>query len=184
MHEIAGQQQDVLAALAQWRYLQVQHVQAVEQVFAKGTLGDHFLQVAVGGAEDPHVDLDLTVAAHPAKAAIAEKPQQLGLQVGRHFADLVEKHRALVGQFHQPRLAATLRTCKGPGGIAEQFALGKVLRQGCTVQGQERCSVSAADGMAGAGHQLFAGTGFAMDQQRGIQGGDPQCAGLECTYRR
>ncbi|MNP40409.1 hypothetical protein D3C76_1340500 [compost metagenome] len=138
LHEIAGQQQDVLAAFAQGRHFDVEDVEAIEQVFAEQAFADHFFQVAVGRAEDPHVDLDLTVPAHPAKAAIVEKPQELGLQIGRHLANLVEKHRALVGQFHQPRLAAPLRAGEGAGGVAEQFAFGEVLRQCRAVQCQER----------------------------------------------
>ena len=116
----------------------VEHVEAVEQVFAKRTFADHFFQVAVGRAEDPHVDLDLTIATDPTEAAIVEEAQQLGLQVRRHLADFVEKYRALVGQFHQPRFAAPLRAGEGAGGVAEQLAFGEVLRQCRAVQRQER----------------------------------------------
>ncbi|MCY1449029.1 hypothetical protein D9M71_657480 [compost metagenome] len=123
----------------------------------------------MGGAEDAYVDLDLAIAAHPTEAAVVEKAQQLGLQVRRHFTDFIEKHRALVGQFHQAGLAATLRAGECTGGIPEQLAFGQVLWQRRAVQGQEGRAVAAADGMAGAGHQLFAGAGLAMDQQRCIQ---------------
>ncbi|MNL13771.1 hypothetical protein D3C87_1346900 [compost metagenome] len=82
----------------------------------------------MGRAEDAHVDLHLTITAHAAEAAVVQETQQLGLQVRRHLADLIEKHRALVGQFHQPRFAAARRTGKGAGGVAEQFAFGEVLR--------------------------------------------------------
>ncbi|MNC79892.1 hypothetical protein D3C75_1325060 [compost metagenome] len=54
--------EDVLATLTQWRHLQVEYIEAVEQVFTEGAFGDHALQVAVGGADDAHIDLDLTVA--------------------------------------------------------------------------------------------------------------------------
>ncbi|MNN34230.1 hypothetical protein D3C81_1480260 [compost metagenome] len=138
----------------------------------------------MGGAEDPHIDLHLTVATDPAKAAVVEKTQELGLQVRRHFADLVEEHRTLVGQFHQPRLAAALCAGKGAGGVAEQLAFGQVLRQRRAVERQEGCAVTAADGVTGAGHQLLAGTGFTVDQQRCIQGRHAQGAGLEGADRR
>ncbi len=39
LHEVARQQQDVLAALAQGRHFDIEDVEAVEQVFAKGALG-------------------------------------------------------------------------------------------------------------------------------------------------
>ncbi|MNI38079.1 hypothetical protein D3C73_922060 [compost metagenome] len=41
-----------------------------------------------------------------------------------------------------------------------------------------------ADGMAGAGHQFLAGAGFALDQQRRIEGRHPLRAGLERADRR
>ncbi|MNN18536.1 hypothetical protein D3C81_1317480 [compost metagenome] len=173
------QHQDVLATVAQRRHLQVEHVQAVEQVFAEAAFGDHALQVAVGGADDAHIHLHFAVATHPAEAAIAEKTQQLGLQVWRHLADFIEKYRALVGQFHQPGLAAPLRAGEGAGGVAEQFALGQALGQRGAVQGQEWRRMAAADGVAGAGYQLFAGAGFAMHQQRCIERRHAQGAGLE-----
>ncbi|MCY1447758.1 hypothetical protein D9M71_643920 [compost metagenome] len=133
----------------------------------------------MGGADDAHIHLHFAVATHPAEAAIAEETQQLGLQVRRHFTDFIEEHRALVGQLHQPGLATPLRAGEGAGGVAEQFALGQALGQRGTVQGQERCGVAAADGMTGAGHQFFAGAGFAVHQQRCIECRHAQRAGLE-----
>ncbi|MNT56819.1 hypothetical protein D3C72_1941530 [compost metagenome] len=81
LHEIVREHEDVLATLTQWRHLQVEYIEAVEQVFTEGAFGDHALQVAVGGADDAHIDLDLTVASHAAEAAVTEKTQQFGLQV-------------------------------------------------------------------------------------------------------
>ncbi|MNT44042.1 hypothetical protein D3C72_1805430 [compost metagenome] len=91
----------------------------------------------MGGAEDPYVDLDLTVTADPAKTAVVEETQQFGLQVRRHLADFIEKHRALVGQFHQPRLTASLRAGESAGSVAEQLTFGEVLRQCRAVQRQK-----------------------------------------------
>ncbi|MNV80788.1 hypothetical protein D3C71_1744120 [compost metagenome] len=91
----------------------------------------------MGGAEDPYVDLDLTVTADPAKTAVVEETQQFGLQVRRHLADFIEKHRALVGQFHQTGFATPLCAGEGAGGVAEQFTFGEVLRQCRAVQRQK-----------------------------------------------
>ncbi|MNN04725.1 hypothetical protein D3C81_1174560 [compost metagenome] len=137
LHEVAGQQQDVLAAFAQGRHFDVEDVEAIEQVLAEQAFADHFFQVAVGGAEDPYVDLDLTVTADPAKTAVVEETQQFGLQVRRHLADFIEKHRALVGQLHQSRLTPSLCAGEGAGGVAEQFTFGEVLRQCRAVQRQK-----------------------------------------------
>ena len=184
LHEVTRQQQNVLAAFTQRRHFDIEHVEAIEQVFAEQAFADHFLQIAVGRAEDAHVDLYFTITAHPTKAAVVEETQQFGLQVRRHLTDLIEKHRALVGQFHQPRFTATRRAGEGAGGVAEQFALGEVFRQRRAVEGEKRCAVPRTDRVTGAGHQLFTGTGFALNQQRCIQGGDPLCTGLERADHR
>src|SRR5690606_36080618 len=99
---------DVLAALAQRRGAKVEHVEPVDQILTEAAFSDQLLQLAVGGAEDAHVDANLAFAADAAEAALAEKVHQLGLPVRRHLGDLVEKHRAAVGQFQQAGLAAAL----------------------------------------------------------------------------
>lgn len=165
----------------QRRHFQVEHVEAVEQVFTEAAFGHHLFQITVGGAENAHVHLYFAVATDAAEAAIAEKAQQLGLQIGRHLANFVEKHRALVGQLQQPRLAAALGAGEGAGGVAEQLALGQVLWQGGAVKRQERRGATHTDGVAGACHQLLAGAGFTVDQQRRIERRHPQGAGLERT---
>ncbi|MNI82383.1 hypothetical protein D3C73_1390890 [compost metagenome] len=106
------------------------------------------------------------------------------MQIGRHFPDFIEEHRALIGQFQQAELAAPLRTGEGAGGVAEQLALGQALRQCRAVQGQKRRIVPWADGVAGAGHQLLAGAGFTLDQQRRIEGRHPLGTSLERANRR
>ena len=184
LHKGACQQQNILATLAQRRHFKVQHVQAVKKVFTKRPFIDHLFEVTVGRAEDPHVDLDLTLAAHPTKAAVIQKAQQLGLQVGRHFGDFIEKHRAVVGQLHQPRLAAALGAGEGAGGIAKQLAFSQVFRERRAVQGQKRRCKAGADCMAGAGHEFFASAGFALNQQGRIQRRHALGTGLQGADRR
>ncbi|MNQ76419.1 hypothetical protein D3C85_912620 [compost metagenome] len=179
-----GEQEDVLPPLAQGRHHQVEHVEAVIEVFAKAALPHHALQVAVSSAEHPHVHLHLAVATDAAEAAIAEKTQQLGLQVGRHLAHLVEEHRAAIGQLQQARLAAALGAGEGARRIAEQLALGQALRQRRAVQREERRISPRAQGVAGARHQFLAGSGFAQDQQRRIQAGHLLQARLELIKGR
>ena len=51
------QVQDVLAALAQGWQRQLQYVDAVKQVLAEAAIGGQAVQVAVGGADQAHIDL-------------------------------------------------------------------------------------------------------------------------------
>src|ERR1700730_10361631 len=63
--------------------------------------------------------------------------QQLGLQVGTHFSDFVEKNGALSRQFEFTRLR-THRPGKCPLFIAEQFRLEQFSRQGGAIDLDER----------------------------------------------
>ena len=72
-------------------------VEAVEEVFAEATVGDQLLEVGVGGGDDANVDVDRAWLAERVDFAGLEKAQQLGLDVERDLADLVEEERAAGG---------------------------------------------------------------------------------------
>ena len=95
--EVVHELRDVLAALAQRRELDVDDREAEVEVLAEGALVDHLAQVAVGGGEHAHVDLDDLVAADALDLAVLEHAQQLGLQVEVELADLVEEDGAALG---------------------------------------------------------------------------------------
>jgi hypothetical protein len=79
LREVADQPRDVLGPLPQRRQHDGEHVQAVVQVGAKGAVGDHPGQVAVGGRHQPHVHLDRLGAAQPLELLLLQDAQQLGL---------------------------------------------------------------------------------------------------------
>ena len=68
--EEAGQHGDVLAALAQRRQAQADHVQAVKEVFAEDAVAHPLFQVLVGGRDDTHIGLERLVPAHPVELPV------------------------------------------------------------------------------------------------------------------
>ena len=88
---------DVLAALAQRRQLDVDDREAEVEVLAEVARLDLLHQVAVGGGDHPHVDLDDVVAADAPHLAVLQHAQELGLQVQPQLAELVEEDGAAVG---------------------------------------------------------------------------------------
>jgi hypothetical protein len=98
------------------------HVDAVVQVGAVLAALHHLLEVAVGGADQPHVDLHRLAAADAFELALLQHAQQLGLEGRRDVADLVEEQRAAVRH-----LEAALAVAHGAGEgallVAEEFAL-------------------------------------------------------------
>ena len=104
--KVFRQHRDIVAARPQWRQLQPQGAQAVKQIGAKIALLNRLLQAGVGGADDAKVDLYRLLPADPGDGFFFQRPQQPGLQVQRHFADLIQKQGAAVGGFQQPASAA------------------------------------------------------------------------------
>ena len=72
-------------------------MQAIKEVFAEPAgfhIGD---QVAVGGGDDAHVDLDGLASADRLDLALLQRAQQFDLRRERQLADFVEEQRAAVG---------------------------------------------------------------------------------------
>src|SRR3990167_315818 len=170
VEKMLHQRRQAIQAFAQRRNMQAEHVEAVIKVLAELALGAQFGQVDLGGADHPHIQVNLLVAADPAEAAVLEKAQQLGLQARAHFAHAIEKQGAAGGQFQQAEFAFRPRTFEGTGAVTEQFGLGHGFRQAGAVQRHKRRLPAWAGQVAGAGQQLLTGAGFALDQQRRIQG--------------
>jgi len=82
--------------------LQMQHIEAVEQIEAK-LLGHNALgEVAIGGGDQTNVDARGRVAADPLDFTTIEKSKQHGLHPGTRLADFVEKHGSAVCSREQP----------------------------------------------------------------------------------
>src|ERR1043166_3117325 len=92
--EETDQQRDVFLALPERRDRDGENIETVEQVLPELPLADLFLQVAVGGGDDPHVDFDRAGITQSLELAFLDDPEQPGLQLQGHLADLVEQYGA------------------------------------------------------------------------------------------
>ena len=81
--------------------------------------------------------MDRPRSADPLHLGAVQRAQELGLEVERHLADLVEEERALVGLLEGP-LAQPLGAGEGPLLVAEELALHEGLRDGRAVHRDER----------------------------------------------
>ena len=105
LDEGVGEQGDVLAALAQGRDADVDHVEPVEQVVAERAGRDRLLEVDPRGRDHPHVDAHLLAAADAEERALLQDAEQVDLELRRDVADLVEEERSAA------RPARTCRAC-------------------------------------------------------------------------
>src|SRR5437660_8584253 len=95
MREVMVQQRyDVLAPLAKWRKLDVRYVQAEVQILAKSLLRNEFGEILIRGGDDADVHRDGSLASQSLDLLALDHAQDLGLRIGRHIADLIEKKRA------------------------------------------------------------------------------------------
>ena len=136
-HEI----RDVLESLAQGRQAERHYVEPVEQILAEQALIDLLLDVTIGGGDDADIGPYRGAAADGCVFALLEHPQQLGLCLHRHVADLIEKQRAAFGLLEAPDMSI-LRAGEGALLVAEQLGLDQLARDGRHVYGDER-SVAA-----------------------------------------
>ena len=137
----AGQVRQVLDTLAQRRHADGHDVESVVEVLAELARPHLGLQVAVGGGDDAHVDLEGAAAADPLEFALLEHAQQLGLKGGADLADLVEEQGAAVGLL-EAALAGADRAGEGALFVPEELGLEQVVG--------ERGAVELDEGGAGA----------------------------------
>ena len=105
-----------------------EHVQAVIKVFAEVAFARHHRQVAVGGGDDAHIDLDRALGADRIDFAFLQRAQQLDLHVQAQFADLVQEQGAAIGFLE---FAQMLVGGAGEGAflMAEQDGFDQVFRE-------------------------------------------------------
>ena len=131
---------------------QIDHVQAIEKVFAERAVLDRFGEVAVGGGDDADVHLDRLGAADAVDFAFLNGAQQLGLQARIHLADFVEQQRAAIGFLE---LADAPGDGAGEGAflMTEQFGFQQVFRDRRAVDRDEGLLARGAtcDGHSGPG---------------------------------
>ncbi len=91
--------------------------------------------------------------------------EKFGLNCRAHFADFVQHQRAAICRFEFTHFTFG-GTGKGTFLVTEQFAFQQALRQGGTVQADERSGAAGAGKMHGPCHEFLPHAAFATDQHR------------------
>ena len=163
--EMAGELGNILGALAQRRHRNRKHVQAVEQVLAEASglhVGD---QVAVGGGDDAHVDLD---GLRPPTGSTSPSCSARSSLTCAASGNSPTSSRNSVPPSASTNLPVCLLGGAGEGAllVAEQDRLDQVLGHGAAIDRDERLGAARALAVDGARDQLLADAGFALDQHR------------------
>ena len=161
--QVAGERQDVGAAVAQRRKRDPQEVQAMEKVLAKHALPHEVIEGAVAGGDHSDIHRDLARAAEPADVALLDGGQDLGLRRQGQRAHLIEEQRAAVGGLKEAD-PGPLRVGERPALVPEELRLGEGVGQRRAVQGDERFSLPGPLAMQPAGENALSRPGFALDE--------------------
>jgi len=102
----------VFAALAHRRNAKRDRVDPEVEIFAQLAFTKRGLEVDVGRANQPEIDVDQSIAAMGRYSRL-QHAQELGLEVRRHLANLVEQQRADLRQFEESTLSV-LAPVKAP----------------------------------------------------------------------
>ena len=92
------QTRDIIAALAQRRYVNFVAGEAVQEGRAKLARADEGLEIGVGCGDDSDVDFFWPLCAEGKNLAGLYGAQEHGLHVDWNLADLVEEERAAIGR--------------------------------------------------------------------------------------
>src|SRR6185436_1572727 len=123
-HVMLGQQQHVVAALAERRDVNLYDGEPVVEVFAEARLCALALEVAVRRRDDAHVERNVLQPADAPESLLFEHAQELRLKVEFQLAYLVEEERAAFGLFEETFLAS-LRVGERAALVSEQLRLDK-----------------------------------------------------------
>ena len=141
---------DVLAAHAQRRDCQRQHVQTIEQILAELAVLHEVEQFTVGRRDDADIDLHRLAAADGFHHAFLQRAQQLHLGGQRQFADFVEEQRAAGGLDEFAHVAfggAGKRALLMP----EQDRFHEIIRDRAAIDRDKGFGLALAAAMDGAG---------------------------------
>ena len=162
---------DVLLTLAQRGQGDGHHVQTIVEILAEMAQPDLLLQVTVGGGDDADIHPQGLIAADPLHLPLLEDTQQLGLERGAAFTNLIEEQGAAIRQL-KTSFTLTHRPGKGAFLMAEQFAFQQGVRQRRAVKFDEGGASPWRMVMDGVGDQLFPGAAFAAYQHGGVPARD------------
>jgi len=102
--EVSDETRNILLTVAQWRQPQVDNVKPVEKITAKRSFLYSLARSRLVAAMTRKIRPALRERTDRTKFLLLEDAQQLGLEVQRHLADLIEKCRPSVGCFNEAGL--------------------------------------------------------------------------------
>lgn len=117
----------------------------------------------MGGGNQPHIDLEFLAGADWGEGAFLQDTQQSHLHIRRQLTELIQKQRAAMGLLeHSGPIGNRSGECALL--VAKQGGVDQLRHNGPAVHRHKGRNRTWAGIVNGAGKQLFAGTGFTVNQ--------------------
>jgi hypothetical protein len=128
---------------------------------------DELAQIIVCGCNDADADRNGLFATHPIDLMFLKNAKQLGLEKRGHFPDFIEEDGSVLCKLE---LAGLEIVCSGKRAlfVSEQFRFQQIFGQRRTVDCHKGPFVIRAVFMNPFGQQLFAGSTFGLNKDRGV----------------
>ena len=167
MHEVVGEDRNLLGPLPERRDHDLDHVEAIVEILAETTAGHRLLEVLIGGREHPHVDLHGGPSSDARELAVLEDVEKLALQRGVEVTDLVEKDRPAVRRLELADLEL-MRAGEGAALVPEELTLQQLAGNRRAVYLDERAALSHRLLVDRTRDHVLAGAGLAHDEHRHV----------------
>ena len=162
IYVVLGKQKDIFLPLPQGRQPQPDHAHPVIKIRAQPPFLNQTLGNLIGSAYDPHMEVNILLAANPPHLLFFQYLQQLGLHGGIHGVDLIQKQRSSIGQLKQSFFG--FRTGEAAPFRAEKHTLQQIDRDCRAVLGNKRFVFPGAEKVQSLGKQFLSRSGLPIDQ--------------------
>src|SRR5713101_7532931 len=169
--KVLRQFHDFPRTVAQRGHLQLDHVEAIVQIFAEAFFFDQLFEMLIGRGDYSRVHLDCLRAADPFERPLLEEAQQLGLHHRSQVAYLVEQNRATLSRLEPSRFILD-RTGKRTAHVSEEFAFEQMLAERRARDLDEWSLLARAQAMYVRGEHALAGATLAGNQRGRVAVGD------------
>ena len=163
------QEGNIFAALAQRRNQDRKDVKTIKKITTELFLIHSFRQIHVCGSDQADIHTRRSRTAKALEFLLLENPQELGLQLRRDIANLVEKNRAVVRQLEAPN-PLSYRAGECAPFMTEQFTFKQARGYSGAVYFDQGALAARAQIVNGARKQFFACARLAQKQNCGIRG--------------
>src|SRR6185437_3768321 len=163
LEEGVHQNGNIALAFAQGWQLDLDDVEAEEQVLAESALANGRLEIAIGGGDDACGEGHAVRGSDWLDLLFLEGAEQLRLQVYGQVADFVQEERAAAGCLHQA-LPGLHRAGEGALHVAEELGFDEGWYEGRTIHRNEGLRAAGAGKMDRASDELLAGAALAENQ--------------------